>query len=161
MIFVAVGTQRIPFNRLLKIIDQLIERKKITEPVFAQTGYCTYKPKLYKSKQFLSTDEFTRFINECDVLITHSGVGTIITGMKCNKPVIVFPRRVEFDEHVDNHQLEIAEAFSSKNCVLQANSIQDLEKCLIECRKHKFNRYESGNGKLVEKIDKFLQNILN
>lgn len=159
MIFVAVGTQRIQFNRLLENIDKLIEKKKITEPVFAQTGYCTYEPRLYKSEQFLSKCDFTKAINECNVLITHSGVGTIIEGMKSNKPVIVFPRRSEFKEHVDDHQLQIAEAFSSKNCVLQANSIQELEKCLVECRVHKFDKYKSGNGKLVKDIDDFLKKL--
>ena len=42
MIFVSVGTHSQPFTRLLKKIDELIEQKKITEPVMVQVGYSDY-----------------------------------------------------------------------------------------------------------------------
>lgn len=36
MIYVAVGTQKFQFNRLLRNVDDLIESGVISEPVFAQ-----------------------------------------------------------------------------------------------------------------------------
>ena len=38
MIFVAVGTQKFPFNRLLKGIDDLMDQGQLEEEVFAQIG---------------------------------------------------------------------------------------------------------------------------
>ena len=52
MIFVALGTQKFNFNRLLKKIDLLISRGEISEQVIAQIGYSTYKPKNYKFYTF-------------------------------------------------------------------------------------------------------------
>ena len=45
MIFVTLGSQKFPFDRLLAELDRLIEAGVITEPVFAQTGCSTYAPK--------------------------------------------------------------------------------------------------------------------
>lgn len=44
MIFVVLGTQKFPLNRLLKEIDDLVGSGKITEPVFAQIGWSDYIP---------------------------------------------------------------------------------------------------------------------
>ena len=82
MIFVAVGTQKFQLNRLLREIDELVKRGEISEEVFAQTGYSEYEPRNYNYKPFLDRDEFVKAIVESNLLITHSGVGTIITGLK-------------------------------------------------------------------------------
>jgi UDP-N-acetylglucosamine transferase subunit ALG13 len=41
MIFVTVGTHPQSFNRLLKAIDELVERGKIKEKVVMQIGHST------------------------------------------------------------------------------------------------------------------------
>ena len=74
MIFVAVGAQKFPFNRLLKGIDDLIEQGRLEGDIFAQIGHSDYVPRNYKYKDFLSKDDFASCISNCDVLITHSGV---------------------------------------------------------------------------------------
>ena len=126
MIFVAVGTQRFKFDRLLRQVDSLVENGFLQDDIFAQTGSSSYKPKFYKSKEFLNKSEFDSKISTCDLLITHCGVGTIITGLKKEKPVIVCPRLAKYKEHVDDHQLEIAEAFSKLNYVLVCSEGDDL-----------------------------------
>ena len=42
MIFVTVGTHEQQFNRLIKEIDYLKQKKIICEEVFIQTGFSTY-----------------------------------------------------------------------------------------------------------------------
>ena len=81
MIFVALGTQKFQLNRLLQKIDYLVEKNIITEPVFAQIGYSTYIPKNFEFTAFMEQKEFKEKIMKCDLLITHSGVGTILTGI--------------------------------------------------------------------------------
>ena len=88
MIFVALGTQKFQFNRLLQMIDQLLVDGKITEPVFAQIGNSDYAPQNFQYASFLDKREFEEKIEECDVLITHSGVATIIAGLKNEKKVM-------------------------------------------------------------------------
>ena len=61
-------------------------------------------------------DEFDEMIKKCDLLITHGGVGSIITGLKNNKKVIAAARLSKYNEHVNDHQLQIIDNFS--NCKL-------------------------------------------
>ena len=126
MIFITLGSQKFQFNRLLKEIDRLIEQGKITEEVFAQTGYSDYKPKNYKYKNFLDRDQFNDVMSKCDKVITHGGTGAIINAVKKEKKVIAVPRLAKYGEHVDNHQLQIIEQFKEMNFVEGINEIEEL-----------------------------------
>ena len=93
MIFAAVGTQKFPFNRLIKQLDGYAAEEMLQgEEIFAQTGTCTYKPKHMNYTESLAKSDFEEKIKSCSLLITHSGVGTIISGVRAGKPVIVVPR---------------------------------------------------------------------
>jgi len=74
MILVTVGSQKFQFNRLLKKIDELIDKKIITDSVFAQIGVSDYKPNNYEYVSFMSQDEFNQKLDECDMVITHAGL---------------------------------------------------------------------------------------
>ena len=74
MIFVILGTQKFQFNRLLKMLDTLVEKKVISEPICAQIGYSTYQPKYYEYHQFYSEEDFQKKIAESDYIIAHGGL---------------------------------------------------------------------------------------
>lgn len=159
MIFVAVGTQKFPFNRLLKGIDDLIEQGHLQDEVFAQVGHSDYVPRNYKYKDFLSQEDFRSSIIGCDVLITHSGVATIIAGMKLEKPVVVVPRFASYGEHVDDHQLQIAESFSTKNLVLMCKDMEDLAQTVTSARTHQFAKYVSQKDQVIHTVRAYLATI--
>lgn len=52
--------------------------------------------------------EFERLASEADVVITHSGVGTILALLEMGIHPVVVPRRSVRGEHVDDHQTQIA-----------------------------------------------------
>lgn len=160
MVFVAVGTQKFPFDRLLMEMDKIVEKKGLNEKIFAQTGYSNFIPTNYEFKNFLGNDEFYQYVSQCDILITHSGVATIMTGLKMNKRVIVVPRYSCFGEHVDNHQLEIAQAFSEKNFVLLCDDINKLEELINKVRMHKFDKYISKRELMIKTIETYLNNSM-
>jgi UDP-N-acetylglucosamine transferase subunit ALG13 len=159
MVFVAVGTQKFPFNRLLKAVDELIEQGRLEEEVFAQVGHSDYVPRNYAYKEFLSKEEFQSCIERCDLLITHSGVATIITGMKLGKPVVVVPRFASYGEHVDDHQLQIAESFSDKNLVLMCKNMDKLDVIVQDAKTHTFSKYVSQKDRIVKTIRDYLETI--
>ena len=150
MIFVAVGTQKFQLNRLLKTIDDLIAQGQLEDEVFAQIGHSDYIPRHYRYKDFLSEEAFHSCISNCDVLITHSGVATIIAGLKLHKPVVVFPRLSRYGEHVDDHQIQIAESFSDKNLILMCQEPEELAQLVEQARTHTFAKYVYQRS-LVEK----------
>ena len=161
MIFIAVGTQKFQLNRLLKAVDEIIDEGKLTEKVFAQSGNSDYIPRNYKAKKFLDKTEFNEMVEQCSILITHCGVGTIITGLKYEKPIIVFPRLEKYHEHVDNHQLQIAHSFSKLNYVIKCGEKDDLSVLIDEAREHVFNKYISHRENMIRIINDFLINNID
>ena len=159
MVFVALGTQKFPFNRLLKAVDDLIEQGQLSGEVFAQVGHSDYIPRYYEYKDFLSKDDFQSCINRCDLLITHSGVATIIAGLKLGKSVVVVPRMAKFGEHVDDHQLQIAQSFSRQNFVLMCEGQNNLAETVRQAKTHSFTRYVSQRELVAETIRTYLTTI--
>ncbi|MFL0163640.1 PssE/Cps14G family polysaccharide biosynthesis glycosyltransferase [Candidatus Clostridium helianthi] len=160
MIFVTVGSQKFQFNRLLKEIDKLVEEKRITEEVFAQTGYSDYEPENYKYKNFLDRDEFSDVMSRCDKVITHGGTGAIIGAVKQGKKVIAVPRLKDFGEHVDDHQLQIIGEFEKMNFIKSVNEIEQLDSVISNIINCEFNQYESNTQFIIESIENFV-NIQN
>ena len=157
MIFVVLGTQKFQCNRLLKQIDNLIEEGKITEEVFAQRGHSDYTPVHYSFSDFLLKEEFEKKIEACDILVTHSGVGTILSGVNRHKPVIVFPRLKKYKEHVDDHQFDIARAFQKKKLVLMCGEQDALDEVIRRSRDYEFGTYISQRKEMIERIDTYLR----
>lgn len=159
MIFVTLGSQKFQFNRLLKEIDRLVEEKSITEEVFAQIGYSDYKPKNYAYKEFLNRDEFSQIMYECETVITHGGTGAIIGAIKKNKKVVAIPRLKKFNEHVDDHQLQITNQFKDMGFIESINDIVELEKVINNLKLVKFKPYTSNTKNIIESIEKFINSI--
>ena len=85
MILVTLGTQDKKFDRLLKAIDKEIENKNIKEKVIVQAGYTKYKSNNMEIFDLVSEEKLEKLIKQCDLLITHGGVGSILLGIRNNK----------------------------------------------------------------------------
>lgn len=154
MILVTLGTQKFQMNRLIEAVDKLAETAE--EEFFVQSGNSTYEPKHCQAMNFLDAQEFQRKIEECSVLITHSGVGTIMRAIRAGKPVVVVPRLAKYHEHVDDHQVQIAEAFASKNCVLHCENLEDLEEIVRKAKTYSFSEYHTPERNIEDIILNFL-----
>ena len=154
-----MGTQKFQLNRLLKAVDDLLESGQLTDAVFAQTGHSDYVPRNYRYQDFLSKDDFQSCISRCDLLITHSGVATIIAGLQLHKPVIVVPRLEKFGEHVDDHQVQIAKSFSEKNLLLMCAEQDDLAEIVKEAGNHAFAKYVSQREQVIHTLRDYLETI--
>lgn len=103
MIFVTVGTHEQQFNRLIKCIDKWAG--KHDEAVVVQTGYSTYEPKNCQWQKSFSYKLMTQNIQNARIVITHGGPSSFIAPLQIGKVPIVVPRKKEFGEHVNNHQV--------------------------------------------------------
>lgn len=157
MIFITLGSQKFQFNRLLKAIDQLIESGKVEDEVFAQTGYSDYEPKNYKFKQFLDRDEFAEVTRKSDIVITHGGTGAIIGAVKKGKKVIAVPRRVQYGEHVDDHQLQLVGQFKELNLICECDDSEKLGDVLEKVKEMEFNVYQSNTQTIIDSIEKYIE----
>ena len=157
MIFVTLGSQKFQFNRLLKKVDELIEKGIITDTVFAQTGASDYIPKNYSYEPFLDRETFARKISECDTVITHGGTGVIIGAVKKGKKVLAIPRYAKYGEHVDDHQLQLLNQFDDLGIIIACYEVDDIgEKYKELCSAH-LNPYTSNTKELMESIEDFIK----
>ena len=106
MIFVTVGTHEQQFNRLIRFVDELKGLGDISEDVIIQTGYCTYKPKHCQWRNLIPYKEMVSNVAKSKIVITHGGPSSFIMPLQIGKIPVVVPRRKEFDEHINNHQVE-------------------------------------------------------
>lgn len=161
MIFVTVGSRKYPFDRLFRKLDELYEDGTLTEPMFAQIGTSTYRPKLYIYKNFISPEEFDEKINEADIVVSHGASGSIMKALNAGKKVIAVTRLEKYGEHINDHQIQNNEAFSSNGYVLMADlEFDDLGECFKKI-------YDGTDGlrpwenkdplAIVNLIDKFIQ----
>ncbi len=157
MIFVTVGSQKFQFNRLLKAIDKLIEDKIIKEEVFAQIGVSDYKPKNYKYERFLTQDKFKKCIDMADIIITHAGTGIIVNAVKLEKKVIAIPRLRKYQEHVDDHQIQLINEFAELKFIEPCYEIKDLKKAYKNVKNKTYEKYISNTDKIIESIEEFIE----
>lgn len=161
MIFVTVGSRSYPFNRLFKKLDELYENGILTEKMFAQIGTSTYKPKHYVYKDFITTEEFKRKIEEADIVVSHGASGSIMKALNAGKKVIAVTRLEKYKEHINDHQIQNNEAFSSNGYVLMADlELTDLSECFkkIYEGRDSLRLWENKDPlAIVKMIDKFIQ----
>ena len=132
MILVLLGTQNNSFHRLLEKIDELINKKVIDEKVLVQAGYTKYESKNMRIFDLIPQEELERYQEQADLIITHGGVGSIISSIKKGKKVIAVPRLHKYQEHVNDHQKQIVESFDKKGYIIGIKKVEELEKAIIK-----------------------------
>jgi len=118
MIFVTVGAQ-MPFDRLTRTVEEWAARTG-RDDVFAQTGRGQYTPTHIAHTPFIDPTEFRRRLFDASVVITHAGMGTILTALELETPVVVMPRRGSLKETRNDHQVGTARAFGESHGVTVA-----------------------------------------
>lgn len=158
MILVTLGTQDKPFTRLLEEIDRQIELGNIKDKVVVQAGFTKYNSKNMEIFDLIDRDKFGDLINSCDLLITHGGVGSILTGLKKNKKVIAVPRLSKYGEHVNDHQIQIINNFGKMGYLLSCSEVNDLDKILKNVSSFKPKKYVSNTNKFVKLVSDYIDN---
>jgi UDP-N-acetylglucosamine transferase subunit ALG13 len=108
MILVSVGTEQFPFNRLMQWMELLIQQELIDEEIVVQYGTCTFLPSGTTVYRLLKEDSFKELVERARVVIAHCGEGTVLLLDELQQPFILVPRSIRYQEHVDDHQVELA-----------------------------------------------------
>ena len=103
MIFVAVGTQ-FAFDRLIRYVDEWAAHHQVTG--IAQIADGEYQPQQLQWERFLTTTTFNQHLQQAELIISHAGMGNIITALENRKPIIVMNRQHALGEHRNDHQLD-------------------------------------------------------
>lgn len=158
MILVTLGTQDKSFKRLLDAIQKQIDNGNITDRVVVQAGCTKYESKDMEIFDLIDREKFNDLMKKCDLLITHGGVGSILTGLKNNKKVIAAARLKEYKEHTNNHQLEIIEKFESTGLIMSLKDFDKLDIILKKINSFKPKKYKSNTTNMIKLIEDYIDN---
>lgn len=138
MILVALGTHQQPFERLLALAADLAT----VHEVIVQHGHSPPPDWCDPARRvaFVDYEPLMELMGTAEAVICHAGVGTIMTVLSLGKIPVVVPRLARYGEHVDDHQVQIADAFAMRGLALVYES-GDLEEALHLARAQAGRRF--------------------
>lgn len=127
MIFLTVGTQ-LPFDRLVSAVDDWAATAAV--PVFAQTAAGAYVPRHCEHADYIEPARADELFRKSDLIVSHAGMGSILTALKYRKRILILPRKASLGEHRNEHQLATARWLSRRPGVFVAEEAADIVRLL-------------------------------
>ena len=158
MIFLTVGTQ-LPFDRLIRYMDSIAQQ--IDEEVIGQIGNTPYKPENYNFWPNLTPREFENKISQCRVIVSHAGIGSVLTAQKYGKPIIIVPRKAAFKEHRNEHQLATCKQLQGRKGIYIADTAEEIYHYLSSVKLERQPDPSKNNDRnyFIENLSKYLMSI--
>ena len=154
MILVTVGNHTQAFGRLIRAMDELAGQ--LDEKVIIQTGHWPYVAQHAESFQFTTGQHIKELTQEARAQVSHAGSGSILTALRLGTPLVVAPRLKRFEEHIDDHQLQITEALAAQGKLIAVYDInsQTLREAIEKAAnlKQVSDRNGSERGRLIQAV---------
>ena len=124
MIYVTVGTMFLDFPRLIHAMDGVA--RDTGERVVMQVGLGKTIPAHCEHFGFKPHDEVLALQREARVIVCHAGIGSVMDALAARRPMVVVPRLKRHNEHMSDHQLDIAHAVQRRGWGLVVLEMADL-----------------------------------
>ncbi|MEP1422977.1 MAG: glycosyltransferase [Erythrobacter sp.] len=118
------------FDRLIEAVDKLAP--DLGMKVIAQTGKGTYQPKNMIARVSIAPAEFENLVQESQLIISHAGIGTVLTAQRFSKPILLIPRRFDHGEHRNDHQVATVQNLRGRAGLLVAMDEAELAAKIAE-----------------------------
>lgn len=119
-IVVSLGTQPFRFDRLVEAVRRVL-RPDWT--VTWQVGANRYRDLPGTVHSMLDATTFAALCSAADVVITQAGVGSALTALEAGKHPVLAPRVLAAGEHVDDHQLLVAEELETRGLATRVDPL--------------------------------------
>ncbi|HVD49761.1 MAG TPA: glycosyltransferase [Gaiellaceae bacterium] len=126
MIFVTLGTQAYQFDRLLRGLDGIGER------LVVQGGASGFRPRGATWFDYLEYPQLVEQMRSARVVVSHAGVGSVMTSLAEGKRPVVVPRLKRFGEAVDDHQLPFARRLAEGGLLTLVEDVSGLAAAVAE-----------------------------
>ena len=115
-VVVTLGTlPRWHFRRLVEACVRVIPDGS---RVLWQTGCTDVSGLPIEGRAEVAAHELEEATAAADVIISHAGVGSAVTALRSGKRPILVPREARYNEHVDDHQRQVATELAGRNLAL-------------------------------------------
>ena len=157
MILVLLGTQNNSFERLLKEIEKCINDGIIKEKVIVQAGFTKFSSEKMEILKLIPMENLNKLIDEANFIITHGGVGSIVSSIKKGKKVIAVPRQKKYNEHVNDHQLQIVNSFADVGYIKKVIEVGKLRNVINKIDEFVPKKFESNTENIIRMIEEFIE----
>lgn len=124
---VSLGTQDgYGFERLIAALVPLLRDAE----VLWQTGPQDVSRFGIEGRASVPHAELAAAVAEADVVVSHAGVGAALTAIEAGKCPVLVPRLARFHEHVDDHQIQIAQELDRRGIAVAA-APEELDEALL------------------------------
>jgi UDP-N-acetylglucosamine transferase subunit ALG13 len=128
-LLVSLGTHELfPFDRLVEKLERIVPP---TVAVEWQTGSTSVDARTFDSRSTIPSAEFEQILRSVDVVVAHCGTGIALAALEAGKCPVLVPRRPSHHEHVDDHQLQLAEELRSRGLAI-ISDVEDLSLRTLE-----------------------------
>lgn len=159
MILVLLGTFPMDFKRPLIEIEKLLKVGIIKDEVIVQSGHTPFQSEYMKIIPFIPINELLELYKKADLIISQGGTGSIIKGVRLGKKIILIPRLFKLNEHVDDHQTELALEMGKNGYVLPWFEDDSLEELLEKVKIFTPKVFQSDNSKISEFLINYIDSI--
>jgi UDP-N-acetylglucosamine--N-acetylmuramyl-(pentapeptide) pyrophosphoryl-undecaprenol N-acetylglucosamine transferase len=119
-VVVTLGTYRgYDFSRL---VERLLEVLPQETEVLWQTGDTDVSRFGIKGHEAIPEADLSQAMQEADAVVAHAGVGTALAAFEVGVCPLLIPRRHSLKEHVDDHQIQIADELVKRELALSVDA---------------------------------------
>jgi UDP-N-acetylglucosamine transferase subunit ALG13 len=157
MIFVTVGTNEAPFDRLLLALDRLPGG----EQLIVQTGASRIRPERAFCVEQLPFDAIAEHVRRARVVVMHAGVGSILVALSNGKRPVIVPRLARFGEAVDDHQVAFARRFAAAGLVSLVEDEQSLPAAVVSVPKLTRSNALGADLRLTAELSDYMRTTID
>lgn len=115
-VVVSFGSERFPFSRA---IDTVVAALPPGAEVFWQLGHTPPPPGLTGDvRDWVAYRDLAASVAAADVVVTHAGVGSVLTALRSGRVPVIVPRSAARGEHVDEHQSQLAAELARRSLAI-------------------------------------------
>lgn len=156
MIYVTLGTMFMDFARLVKKMDAIAEATG--EEVVMQTGMATTLPRYCRHFDFKPHEEVLALQRDARLVVAHAGIGVTLDALRMRRPLVLVPRRKHYHEHMNDHQVEIAEAVQRRGWGRMVLDVEELD-ALCAAPPAAVEHYEPDSERLVGYVRAYVDKL--
>jgi UDP-N-acetylglucosamine transferase subunit ALG13 len=162
MILVTVGNATQGFPRLLDAVDRIAGEGAFGgDAILVQSGHTRdFRPRHCRHQAFFPMEEFIALVHEASLVIAHAGAGTLFHVFGAGKIPVVMPRRRQYGEHVDDHQVELVRALSAEGRVVPAYDAADMSGAVGEARRRAVRHRAASRPRMLALVTEAIEGLL-
>ena len=157
MIFATVGGAHLPFDRLVRAVDELAGLRS-DETCAIQIGCSTYEPQHAEWFRFDTPEGIEKWVAQAEVVVSHGGFAILSECIRAGKKVVACPRRAEYGEAV-NPQHELVTYLAKQGFLVPLYDVADLASAIEQARSKAVPKW-AFESKIPEMVARYVETLV-